>query len=305
MTQFAGGDALNDVLVVLDNAMIQDDQLQYQVDTEVHPQIEHWRGGINKILEYFNVGIDYDMILNQAEQNFQKEQQMRDAMAAANGEVTIFLRHAQVLADKALEGERRKMQAMIAAALANGDMSAAETAELIRKLKADFEEQRQLTIEKSRLIATSQQAAGLSMEQQMLLMQTLIERAKMAKAAWDNTPEREVLDTEHARLERMTDKVQGALEQSLLQVSDDADHLNTARRQVLLANNGDLANRTLVASDGNLDAEFRAWKQRLKSRNRSKGSRNETGSSSAGNVTGSSSARNGTGVAAPLHFRRG
>ena len=60
-------------------------------------------------------------------------------------QVSIFMRHEQMLVDKALEAERRKMQAMISKALADGDMDAAATAELIRKIKADFEENRQLT----------------------------------------------------------------------------------------------------------------------------------------------------------------
>ena len=35
LTQYQGADALNDVTALLDNAMIQDDQLQYQVDRQL------------------------------------------------------------------------------------------------------------------------------------------------------------------------------------------------------------------------------------------------------------------------------
>ena len=141
-------------------------------------------------------------------------------------------------------------------------MDAAAMAEMIRKLKQQFEENRQLIIEKSRLISQSQQGAGLSLEHQMLLLQTLVARAKLAKTAV-NPMSREDLENERARMGRNMDKVQGALEQSLLQVSDDADHLSVARRQMLVANDVGLANRTLNEEDDNLDVEFRSWKRRL------------------------------------------
>lgn len=245
LTEYAGPETINDIIGLVNNAMVQDDQLQQQVSFSLEPQTKHWREGVGTILERFGLGIDYDEILARAQEQFFKEVKLRNAMAEANGEVTTYMRHAQRVAEKALESEARKLDGAIADIMSNSEMDASEKAAAIRKLREEAEENRKLMLEKARLIAESQQAAGLSLEQQEALLNTLVERAKMAKRHAKNPPSREALAAEGDKAQQGLDRVRTALSPgSLLQVgttrplvklSDDDDAIDALVPNLLTA----------------------------------------------------------------------
>merc|ERR1719247_1678979 len=171
--------------------MEMDNKLQEQVDTVVNPQTEHWRKGVGEILEFFGAGVDYDAIMNRAEEAFTKQQQLRMAIADANGEVDSYVRHAQRLAEELMEDEARKMQLEIAEIMNRDDLDASKKMELIRALQDEARRTQEIALSKARLIMSSQQGSALSLEQKRLLLRTLVERAKVAQANSEKTPTQE------------------------------------------------------------------------------------------------------------------
>merc|ERR1719326_1840063 len=85
MAKYAGPEAFDDVMDLLNASAKQDEELKMQVDTEVVPQTEHWRKGIGEVLDWFGLGVDYDAILAQAENSFAKTMAMQDTVGGANG----------------------------------------------------------------------------------------------------------------------------------------------------------------------------------------------------------------------------
>merc|ERR1719375_2967446 len=168
MQAMASGTSVDDVMTLLDTAATQTQTLQAEVDGELAPQIEHWPSGVNTILEHFNpsFAIDYDAILQQSEKNFEDQEKLRSAMSEAAGTVTTFLRQAERVAEQHMQGERQKMQSEIDKIMANRTISTQEKMARIEQLKADFDETQDLTQEKARLIASSQNTAQLSMKMQ-------------------------------------------------------------------------------------------------------------------------------------------
>lgn len=180
LTAYQGADALSGVAELLNRSMATDDYLQTLVDTELEPQKQHWREGVGEVLDFFGLGIDYEAIMASANDQFHKDQQLRAAVTDANNEVSTYLRHARRLAERKLEADKRSLGRAIAATLQDQQMDAAEKTAHIRQLKEEAEKERQMTIEKAKLISASQQAGGLSLEAQQHLLETLVQRAKMA-----------------------------------------------------------------------------------------------------------------------------
>jgi len=179
-SKYQGPEAIREVVQLLGEAGNSSEILRGQVNTEVIPQTNKWRLGVGQILQYLGAGLDYDAIMRAAEEAFDREQQERSATNAASGEVNVYLRHAERIAEKALREQRRQLAARIHAVLQRGDLDAATKAESIRELSAMHEQAQQTTMKKALLIVHTQQGAGLSMQKQQDLLATLIRRAFLA-----------------------------------------------------------------------------------------------------------------------------
>merc|ERR1719316_1736923 len=110
----------------------------------------------------------------------------------------------------------------------------------IEQLKADFDETQDLIQEKARLIASSQNTAGLNMQMQQNLLNALVERAKFHQQLRKNPPTKAMLDNTKLHIDTSIDQIRDFLEgasgiggSSLMQVSDAADAFSNAQNSLL------------------------------------------------------------------------
>merc|ERR1719482_2525494 len=234
MAKFGSAEAFSNVQAALNASMTSEDQLARTVEHEVEPQVHHWRKGIGEVLQWFGLGIDYGEIMGNAERAFDKEQELRRAMIAAGGEADSFLRHSQRLAAKALEQEELKLQRLVNQVMQRGDMDASQKAAAIRRLKDAAQEKRQLALEKAQLIMASQQGASLSLDSQMQLLHTLVDRAYALQRSVAEPPTAEELQGTRQETIKQMDQARESYERqrfavgSLLQLSREHDTLRDA-----------------------------------------------------------------------------
>jgi hypothetical protein len=179
-SKYQGPEAIVEMNRLLDAASNTSTALQGQVDSEVIPQTNKWRIGVGQILEYLGAGVDYDDIMRAAEEAFDKEQRLRNAASAASGQVDVYVRHAERIAEKALAEERRRLAANIRAVTQSSESNAASKIEKIRELNAKSKHLQQIMMDKARVIAHTQEGVALSLQQKQDLLGTLVERASRA-----------------------------------------------------------------------------------------------------------------------------
>jgi hypothetical protein len=223
MAEYTNSSMVGSILNTLDKTMQQDDELQQMVDIEVQPQTDHWRDGVGEVFEHFGMGLDIEAIMAAAEEAFNKDQQLRMSAAAASGEVNIYLRNAQRLAEKALAESKRKLEEDIHAIMMNADLDAAAKAEMIRKLRAAHAEKELEMHTRAQQIVSSAAAAGLSLAQQQALLTKLVTAAlasvdveppSRADLAQRRIELRSALDTQESEFEKRAMQHSGSLLQS-------------------------------------------------------------------------------------------
>ena len=176
MEDVVRGTNVGEIMQKLSDAENETTILQNEVDTAIAPQIAQWRDGVNEILTRFNpsLSIDYSAILAQSEKNFEEQERLEAAMASASGNVTSFLRHVERIAEARMENETRAKEAALRAVMLNQSLSHEERLARIAKINADFQDTQELIMEKAHMIAADQGAAGLSMQMQKNILNSLV-----------------------------------------------------------------------------------------------------------------------------------
>jgi len=223
MTKYSSPEALQDVIALLGNAVISDSNIQTQVDTQLIPQSEHWRSGIGQIFELLGLTLNMDKITAAAENSMRKEQQLRDQVNAASGEIDASMMASNRLARQMMDEEKKKMKTQMDDIRSRSDLSEGEKAKLIRELREAFDKNSTLILEKAHLIITSQGDTKLNLEQQERLLDSLVARAKSAASAWENPPTRDQLETMHVMAKQYMKQVGDKIASSLVQTSDQSE----------------------------------------------------------------------------------
>lgn len=266
MAQFSGGEALSTLVALVNATAVSEARLRDAVDNQVTPQTDVWREGVNEVLEHFGLSLNYEQLLADANAAYEREKAVRKAIGEADLRVAYQVRRQQMISEKALEKERMAMRALVHEVLQNQEMDAAEKAQRIRQIQEEAAEKRAIVEEKAKLIAMSEQAAELSVDEQEHLLHTLVARAQHSQdnklnppSHDDNAVQRQALAQD---MDHLGEELRGTAKMSsLLQVSGEQDSVRRAMAGATAGESGE-AGQFQHAADAHAD-QSDAWLQDL------------------------------------------
>jgi len=195
---YQGSDALDKVIEVVEGAQKEDTRLTVHKDTVLVPSVTQWRENVQAVFESMGMALDLDRVERMAQEGM-----AADDEGILNAKERLGLearRSAQALSAK-IAALRAKAAAMIAAIMANENLSEAEKRAMIAKLQQECDAAAYALVKESRNLLSKQNAVIRNIDEDLNKMNNLIERAALLAQGHDGSAEanRMVMDL-HAEI---------------------------------------------------------------------------------------------------------
>jgi hypothetical protein len=185
MSEYTDADALDRVVLAVNEQTAMDDEVWQDVTNRVLPQQHYWHDGLEAIFAKLGMDLDLDAVQDKAKAKMAEEMMQREELNLAGNELEAFLR-AEVMATRL--GHRhvdKHMQRIIDDIAARNDLSTAEKLRLIQSAREDYSRQHMTVNTRVQQLMASQAEAGVKMSEMISKINNMVKRARdVAKPPW-------------------------------------------------------------------------------------------------------------------------
>lgn len=212
LTEYGDANILDKVRASLSSSIATEAALKGQVDGNIKPQFGAWHEGIEQVFGNLGASLDLDKITANAAKALALEKKTREEISKAGGDLESFLRASQDLEKEKQREIQQRTQNAIQAIMRNAQWSMEEKLKRVQEINAQAKRDTQILADVTRKMQGDTDNAKLTAEEQKQVLETLLQRAKIAAAGAANPMDRRELSEKAYSVNRSLKEVKTALQ---------------------------------------------------------------------------------------------